>query len=171
MLQEEEVRDGESIPLVREIEVLSMSRTRPLHLAVHETSASTAEGVWNPHYRRLTLGLILLIFGPGLEGLAAATNLPRIVADLGGVSWYWWSFSAFLLATIVGLILAGDAADRKGPALPFMLGVALFVLGPILAGTASSMLMFVLSQGVQGLGAGTLDSVALVCLGRAIQNR
>jgi MFS family permease len=166
MLQEEEVRDGESIPLVREIEVPSMSRTRPLHLAVHETSASTSEGVWSPHYRRLTLGLILLTIGPGIEALAAATILPKIVADLGGLSLYGWSFSAFLLATIFGLILAGDAADRRGPALPFMLGVALFVLGLILAGTASSMLMFVLSRGVQGLGAGILDSVAYVCLGR-----
>lgn len=143
-----------------------MSRTRPLHLAVHEKSASTSEGVWSPRYRRLTLGLILLTIGPGLQTLAAATILPKVVADLGGLSLYGWSFSAFMLATIFGLILTGDAADRKGPALPFLLGVALFVLGLILAGAASSMLMFVLSRGVQGLGAGILDSVALVCLGR-----
>ena len=62
-----------------------MSRTRPLHLQVHETSAATAEGVWSPYYRRLTLGLILLTFGPGLEALAAATILPKNVANLGGV--------------------------------------------------------------------------------------
>ena len=143
-----------------------MSRTRPLHLQVHETGASTAEGVWSPRYRRLTLGLILLTIGPGLQTLAAATILPRVVADLGGLSLYGWSFSAFTLATIFGLILTGDAADRKGPALPFLLGVALFVLGLILAGIASSMLLFVLSRAVQGLGAGIIDSVAFVCLAR-----
>jgi MFS family permease len=59
--------------------------------------------------------------------MAATTIVPKIVADLGGLSLYGWSFSAFMLATIVGLILAGDAADRKGPALPFMFGVSLFV--------------------------------------------
>src|SRR5438045_9383479 len=41
-----------------------------------------------------------------------------------GVSLYGWSFSAYMLATITGLILAGDEADRKGPAYPFMIGVS-----------------------------------------------
>ena len=143
-----------------------MSRTRPLLLETHEESASVSEGVWHPRHRRLTLGLILLITGPAFEGLAVATILPRIVANLGGLSLYGWSFSAYLLATIIGLILAGDEADRRGPALPFIIGVSLFVLGLILAGTASSMLTFVLSRGVQGLGAGIITSVAYVCLGR-----
>jgi len=71
-----------------------------------------------------------------------------------------------MLATLVGIILAGDGADRRGPALPFIIGVALFVLGLFLAGTASSMITLVLSRGVQGFGAGLLSSVALVCVGR-----
>lgn len=122
--------------------------------------------VWHPPYRRLTLGLILLTLGPAFEALAVATILPKVVASLGGLSFYGWSFSAYMLATIVSLILAGDAADRRGPARPFVIGVSLFVAGLLLAGTASSMLTFVLSRGVQGLGAGTLASVAYVCLGR-----
>ena len=113
-----------------------MSRTRPLLLETHEESTSISEGIWSPRHRRLTLGLVLLISGPAFEGLAVATILPRIVANLGGLSLYGWSFSAYMLATILGLILAGDEADRKGPALPFIFGVSLFVLGLILAGTA-----------------------------------
>jgi MFS family permease len=143
-----------------------MTRTSPLFLESYEKGALTSEGIWNPQYRRLTLGLILLTVGPAFEGLAVATILPKIVANLGGLSFYGWSFSAYLLAMILGLILAGDEADRKGPALPFMIGVSFFVVGLILAGTASSMLTFVLSRGVQGLGAGIIASVAYVCLGR-----
>jgi len=71
-----------------------------------------------------------------------------------------------MLTTILGLILAGDEADRKGPALPFIIGVSLFVLGLILAGTAPSMITFVLSRGVQGFGAGIIASVVYVCVGR-----
>ncbi len=143
-----------------------MTRTSPLFLESHEKGTLTSEGIWNPQYRRLTLGLILLTVGPAFEGLAVATILPKIVTNLGGLSFYGWSFSAYLLATILGLILAGDEADRKGPALPFMIGVSFFVVGLILAGTASSMLTFVLSRGVQGLGAGIIASVAYVSLGR-----
>ncbi|HEV2579538.1 MAG TPA: MFS transporter [Ktedonobacteraceae bacterium] len=143
-----------------------MSRTRPLPLETHEKGALIPEGIWSPRHRRLTLGLILLVSGPAFEGLAVATILPRVVANLGGLSLYGWSFSAYMLANILGLILAGDEADRKGPALPFIFGVSLFVPGLILAGIAPSMLIFVLSRGVQGLGAGIIASVAYVCLGR-----
>src|SRR5947209_5247121 len=151
-------------------EKISMSRplpSRPLRsLEYLEKGTSITESVGSPRLRQLTLGLILITVGPAFEGLAVATILPKIVANLGGLSFYGWSFSAYLLATILGLILAGDEADRKGPALPFMIGVSFFVVGLILAGTASSMLTFVLSRGVQGLGAGIIASVAYVCLGR-----
>jgi len=141
--------------------------SRPLPPLEHqEQGVSTSEGVWSPRHRWLTLGLILLTLGPAFEGLAVATILPKIVANLGGLDLYGWAFSAYMLAMLVGLILAGGEADRRGPALPFISGVALFVLGLILAGTAYSMIIFVLSRGVQGFGAGLLASVALVCVGR-----
>ena len=143
-----------------------MSRTRPLILESNEKGVPASESVWQPQYRRLTLGLILLTLGPAFEALAVATILPKVVASLGGLSFYGWSFSAYMLTTIVSLILAGDEADRRGPARPFIIGVSLFVIGLLLAGTASSMLTFVLSRGVQGLGAGSIASVAYVCLAR-----
>ena len=146
---------------------MSRPLTRPLpSLENRGEGASISEGVWSQQHRMLTLGLILITLGPAFEGLAVATILPRIVANLGGLSFYGWSFSAYMLATIIGLILAGDEADRKGPTLPFIIGVSLFVLGLILAGTASSMITFVFSRAVQGLGAGIISSVAYVCLGR-----
>jgi MFS family permease len=142
-----------------------MSRPLP-PLGYQEKHASDSKGVWSPQYRRLTLGIILITLGPAFEGLAVATILPKIVAALGGLSLYGWAFSAYMLATLVGIILAGDEADRRGPALPFIIGATLFVLGLILAGTASTMITFVLSRGVQGFGAGLLSSVAFVCVGR-----
>src|SRR6266567_1361512 len=140
---------------------------RPLpRLEYKEKDTSISEGVWSANYRQLTLGLILIILGPAFETLAVATILPKIVASLGGLSFYGWSFSAYMLATLVGLILAGDEADQRGPALPFMIGVVSFVLGLVLAGTAPSMIVFVLSRGVQGFGAGILVSVTYACVGQ-----
>jgi MFS family permease len=144
-----------------------MSMTRPLPpIEYKEKGASISQGVWSAQHRRLTLGLILITLGPAFEGLAVATILPKIVANLGGLSLYGWSFSIYMLAMLVGIILAGDEADRRGPALPFIFGMVLFVLGLILAGTASSMLTLVVSRGVQGFGAGIITSVAFVCVGR-----
>ncbi len=131
-----------------------------------EEDTNTSEGVLDAHYRQLTFGLILIILGPAFETLAVATILPKIVADLGGLSFYGWSFSAYMLATLVGLILAGDEADQRGPALPFMIGVVSFVLGLILAVIAPTMIVFVLSRAVQGFGAGILVSVIYACVGQ-----
>jgi len=136
-----------------------------------EGDTTSSEGVWSAKYRQLTLGLILIILGPAFETLSVATILPKIVADLGGLSFYGWSFSAYMLATLVGLILAGDEADQRGPALPFMIGVVSFVIGLILASTALSMAIFVLSRAVQGFGAGILVSVIYACVGQGYPER
>lgn len=127
---------------------------------------TTSGGVWSAPHRRLTLGLTLIILGPAFETLSVATILPKIVTNLGGLSLYGWSFSAYMLATLVGLILAGDEADQRGPAIPFIFGVALFATGLALAGIASTMIIFVISRSVQGFGAGIIASVVYVCVGR-----
>ena len=69
-----------------------------------EENIKSSEGVLSAQFRPLTLGLILIILGPAFEALAVATILPKIVTDLGGLSFYGWSFSAYMLATLVGLI-------------------------------------------------------------------
>ncbi len=142
-----------------------MSRPLP-GLEYRKEDVSISEGVWSTPYRRLTLGLVLIMLGPAFETLSVATILPKIVTNLGGLSFYGWSFSAYMLATLVGLILAGDEADQRGPAIPFIFGVALFATGLALAGAASSMIIFVISRGVQGFGAGIIASVVYVCVGR-----
>jgi MFS family permease len=142
-----------------------MSRPLP-GLEYRKEAVSISEGVWSTPYRRLTLGLVLIMLGPAFETLSVATILPKIVTNLGGLSFYGWSFSAYMLATLVGLILAGDEADQRGPAIPFIFGVALFATGLALASAASSMIIFVMSRGVQGFGAGIIASVVYVCVGR-----
>jgi MFS family permease len=142
-----------------------MSRPLPT-LEYNEKDSTITEGVWSAPYRRLTVGLTLIMLGPAFETLSVATILPKIVTSLGGLSLYGWPFSAYMLATLVGLILAGDEADQRGPTIPFIFGVALFATGLALAGLASSMIVFVISRGVQGFGAGIIASVVYVCVGR-----
>src|SRR5260370_42010142 len=113
------------------------SMSRPLPPLEYQEQGVSTEGVWSPRHRWLTLGLILLTLGPAFEGLAVATILPKIVANLGGLDLYGWAFSAYMLAMLVGLILAGGDAGRRGPALPFISGAALVVVGLLLAGEAN----------------------------------
>ncbi|MDP9370238.1 MAG: MFS transporter [Chloroflexota bacterium] len=125
-------------------------------------------GPWSPAYRLLTAGILLTIGGTAFEALAVATILPATVEDLGGIGLYGWAFSAFMLATLIGISVAGGEADLQGPAHPFALGVGFFVAGLLIGGAATSMAMLIAGRAVQGFGAGFIGSVAYVAVGRGL---
>lgn len=124
-------------------------------------------GVWAPHRRRLTAGLVLTITLVAFESLAVATILPVVSEDLGGRGLYGWVFSGFFLGSLLGIVTAGRLADRTGTALPFALGLSLFAGGLVVGGLAPSMGVLVAGRVLQGLGAGAIPAVAYVSVGRA----
>jgi MFS family permease len=121
---------------------------------------------WGPSHRLLTAGLIVVVLGAAFEVLAVAATLPATVRELGGLSLYGWAFSAFQLASLIGITVAGADADRRGPAAPFIMGVGLFVVGLLIAGLAPTMPILVVGRAVQGLGAGFLSSVSYTVIGQ-----
>jgi MFS family permease len=117
-------------------------------------------------WRGLTVGLVLNVTFVAFEALAIATIMPLVADDLGGIELYGWVFSAFLLANLVGIVVAGEFADRFGPATPFGAGLALFAIGLLIGGLAPSMPVLVAARAVQGLGAGAIPAVAYLVIGR-----
>jgi MFS family permease len=69
---------------------------------------------------------------------------------------------------VVGIGAAARAADRRGPAVPFVAGVVLFGSGLAVAGLAPSMGVLVAGRVLQGLGAGAVPSVAYATIGRSL---
>lgn len=110
---------------------------------------------------------MLVVAATAFEALAVATVLPATSAELGGIAWYGWTFSAFMLANLVGITVGGTETDRRGPTLPFLLGVALFMGGLVVSGLAPSMPVIVVGRVSQGLGAGLLSAVAYASIARA----
>ena len=130
--------------------------------------APDGEGLWSPAYRSLTVGLVLTITLVASEALAVATILPDVRDDLGGIRLYGWVYSAFMLSSLVGIVAAGRAADRKGPAAPYAVGLVLFAGGLVVGGLAPSMPVLVAGRALQGLGAGAVPAVAYVAIGRSL---
>lgn len=125
------------------------------------------DGVWAPARRPLTVGLVFTVTLVAFESLAVSTVLPEIAEDLSGLGLYGWVFSAFMLGNLVGIVVAGQEADRVGPARPYLLGLGLFTVGLVVAGAAPSMEVLVGARALQGLGAGALPATAYVAIGRA----
>jgi MFS family permease len=124
-------------------------------------------GVWDSERRRLTLGLVLTITLVAFETLAISTVMPVVADDLGGLGLYGWVFSGFFLGSLLGIVAAGQAADARGTAPPFIAGLGLFLGGLLVGGLAPSMGVLVAARVAQGIGAGAIPAIAYASVGRA----
>jgi len=136
-------------------------------LALDAPVVAADDGVWAPQRRRLTLGLVLTITLVAFEALAISTVMPVVSDDLGGLGLYGWVFSGFFLGGLLGIVMAGQAADQRGTAFPFVVGLGLFSVGLCAGGLAPSMGVLVAARVLQGIGAGAIPAVAYASVGRA----
>jgi MFS family permease len=126
-------------------------------------------GIWDPTHRRTTAGLLTLVTLIAFEAMAVGTAMPTAVTELDGLAWYAWPFSAFLVASVVGMVLGGEAGDRHGPRVALPLGVGTFAVGLLVSGVASHMAVLVAGRAVQGLGAGVMATLLYVIAGQAYE--
>lgn len=117
-------------------------------------TASEHDRPFAPHHRRLTFGLLLSITIIGFESLGVSTALPTVSDALSGEALYGWAFSAFLLGQLLGTVLAGTDADRRGPRRSALTALIVFGVGLVVSATAQTMLAVVLGRAIAGLGAG-----------------
>ena len=117
--------------------------------------------------RALKIGLVSVVTLVAFESLAVTTILPQVENDLGGLSWYGWVTAAFFLGTMIGIVYAGDRADRVGVGPPYLLGLILFAIGLLVCGFAPGMPILVAGRFVQGFGAGVVPAIGYVAIGRA----
>src|SRR3954471_24698463 len=117
--------------------------------------------------RALKVGLVSVVTLVAFESLAVITILPDIEADLGGIAWYGWVTTAFFLGTMIGIVFAGEQADRRGAGIPYVVGLVLFAVGLVIGGTAPAMPVLVAGRFVQGFGAGVVPAIGYVAIGRS----
>ncbi|UDY34726.1 MFS transporter [Dermatobacter hominis] len=123
-------------------------------------------GLWDPSHRWVLVGVTCLITVVAIEAMAVSTVMPVVEDDLGDIWLYGWTFSAFSLGDLIGIVLGGRAADRVRPVVPLLVGVATFTAGLLIGGFAPAMWVLVLGRALQGVGAGVVPAVSYVCVGR-----
>jgi MFS family permease len=141
----------------------------PESLSHHKVAIPAEEGgLWSPERRPLTVGLVLTITLVAAEALAVSTAMPIVAKDLGGLELYGLVFSAFLVGSLIGIVVAGSLIDRSGVVRPFLLGLTFFAVGLGLGGAAASMPMLIGARFIQGLGGGAIPPIAYVAIGRSL---
>ncbi|SHN34735.1 MDR family MFS transporter [Cryptosporangium aurantiacum] len=116
-------------------------------------------------------GLMLGMFLSALDQTVVATAIRTIADDLDGFSLQAWATTAFLITSTIVTPLYGKLSDIYGRKPLFLTAIALFLVGSLLCGLASSMYELAAYRAVQGLGAGGLMSLAFAIIGDIVPPR
>jgi len=115
--------------------------------------------------RAVLLAVVVAVLLAAMDQTVVGTALPRIARELGRLDLYAWVFSAYLLAVALVVPIAGRLGDLYGRRALLLAGMALFVVGSLLAGLAATMPQLIAFRALQGLGAGVLTASAYAVLG------
>jgi EmrB/QacA subfamily drug resistance transporter len=122
---------------------------------------------------------ILIVLGALMAGMLLAaldqtvlsTALPTIVGELSGLERLSWVVTAYLLTSTVSVPLYGKLSDLYGRKRLFQMAIGIFVVGSLLSGVAQSMTMLIIFRGIQGLGAGGIQSLAQAIIADIVSPR
>src|SRR5688572_20371468 len=115
--------------------------------------------------RAITAGLLLGMSLGALEATVVSTAMPTVIATLGGLAQYSWVFSAYLLTSTAAVPIWGRLSDLYGRRRMYLTGVAIFLIGSVLAGASQSMMQLIAARAVQGFGAGCIIPLSMTIVG------
>ncbi len=105
----------------------------------------------------------------GLAGAVAlhATNIylvttimPSIVKDIGGLAYYAWNTTVFVVASIIGSVISSFILVQYAPRKAYRLAIILFSVGTLMCTLAPAMFVMLLGRFVQGFGGGLLFALS-----------
>jgi len=117
-----------------------------------------------PRRGLVLVGVMGSVFLAAMESTVVATAMPTVIASLGGIEIYSWTFSSFLLASTVTMPLWGRLADQLGRRRVYLVGLGIFLLGSALSGLSQSMAELISFRALQGLGAGSLITLGMTVI-------
>lgn len=116
--------------------------------------------------RPLVLASVMAaMFMIAIEATIVSTAMPQIAGQLGDIHLYAWVFSAFLLTQTATTVVFGKLSDLYGRRPVLLVGIAVFLLGSLLCGFATSIPVLIAWRLVQGVGAGAIQPIGITVVG------
>lgn len=119
----------------------------------------------------IMIAIITSMFFSSINQTIIGVAMPRIIAKLGGMDYYSWAITIYLLTSTVASVLVGKLSDIYGRK-PFILtGIGLFSLGALLSGFSTDIFQLITYRAIQGAGAGIIMSTAFTAMGDLYEPR
>ncbi|TKT80292.1 MFS transporter [Aquamicrobium sp. LC103] len=90
----------------------------------------------------------------------ATTVMPSVVIDIGGLDFYAWATTLFVVGSILGAALAAKLMKTAGPRGAYIAATLLFAAGTLVCSLAINMPVMLAGRAIQGLGGGFLYALA-----------
>ena len=107
---------------------------------------------------------LLALFLGALDSLVMSAAMPTIIAELGGLHLYAWTYTAYFLARAVALPIFGKLSDMYSSRILLLFSIGLFLVASIAAGFSQSMEFLVVTRVFQGIGCGGVFALVYVVL-------
>ncbi|MGG4490578.1 MDR family MFS transporter [Metabacillus idriensis] len=119
------------------------------------------------HKEKITImiAIIAAMFFAAVNQTIVGNALPKIISDLGGLDYYSWVFTIYMLTSAITTILVGKLSDIYGRKPFIIIGILIFSVGAFLAGTSMDIFQLIIYRGIQGFGAGMIMSTAFTAVG------
>ncbi|GIO30681.1 MULTISPECIES: MDR family MFS transporter [Paenibacillus] len=113
----------------------------------------------------IMIAIIAAMFFSAINQTIVSTAMPRIIAILGGMDYYTWVITIYMLTSTIATVLVGKLSDIYGRK-PFILaGIVFFVIGAFLSGFSKDIFQLITFRGIQGIGAGIIMASAFTAVG------
>lgn len=113
----------------------------------------------------IMIAILAVMLFSAINQTIVGTALPRIIAELGGMAYYSWVFTVYMLTSSITTILVGKLSDMYGRKPFILIGIAIFIVGSFLSGTSATIFHLIMYRGIQGFGAGMIMSTAFTAVG------
>ncbi len=121
-------------------------------------------GTWREMASRAHLGASATLGGGtfvfSIATFIVTTTLPTVVREIGGLRWFAWSTTVYVVASLIAGAVTARLLAGTGPRVAYRIAMALFAAGALLCGTAHDMGWMLAGRAVQGLGGGMLSALS-----------
>ena len=137
--------------------------------------SDAVEGRWaeifTPQYAQVTLILCLGVALLAFNAFLASISLPTAVQEMGGVALISWALTLFLVFAIVGGAGAALLKQRLGARTALLVSAGVFLVGTVVAGSATSMEQVLVGRALQGLGEGVVSAICFALIPELFPSR
>lgn len=116
-------------------------------------------------------GLMISLLVGALDNSIMSTAMPQVIASLGGMAYYVWPFTIYLLTSTIAIILSGKLSDIYGRKKFLITGIIIFITTSVLCGFSQNIAELTFFRGLQGIGGGILMTIPFIVVAEVFPPR